>query len=69
MMDLLDVVMKTIASDMAVNAQSVTKADSEKLTLKRDAHGILWSYDANGKKVGRVFEHGDDSKIDEIEEI
>lgn len=69
MMSLLDLVMKTIASDRAVNEQNVTKAESEKLTLKRDAHGTLWSYDANGKKVGRVFEHGDDSKIDEIEEI
>lgn len=69
MMNLLDLVKKTIASDRAVNTQNVTKADSEKLTLKRDAHGILWSYDANGKKVGRVFEHGEDSKIDEIEEI
>jgi hypothetical protein len=69
MMNLLDLVKKTIASDRAVNEQNVTKADSEKLTLKRDAHGILWSYDANGKKVGRVFEHGDDSRIDEIEEI
>lgn len=67
MMNLLDIVMKTIASDRAVNAQNVTK--SEKLTLKRDEHGILWSYDANGKKVGRVFEHGEDSNIDEIEEI
>ena len=64
-MNLLDIVMKTIESDRAVNGHNVTKAD--KLTLKRDEHGTLWSYDANGKKVGRVYEHGDD--IDEIKEI
>ncbi len=67
--NLLNLVMNTISSDREVNEKNVKKADSDKLTLKRDANGTLWSYNANGEKVGRVFEHGEDEKIDEIEEI
>lgn len=66
--DIFDLVAGTIAFDQEVNAQSVEKAASE-LTFKRDENGILWSYDASGRKVGRIYEHGDDSKIDTIKEI
>ena len=64
--DLLAMVTETLAADQAVSTQSVEKAA---LTFKRDESGALWSYDVKtGKKVGRIFEHGD-SHIDEIEEV
>lgn len=66
--DIFDLVAGTIANDRKINAQSVEKAASE-LTFKRDENGILWSYDASGRKVGRIYEHGDDSKLDTIKEI
>lgn len=35
--------------------------DPEKLELKRDEKGILWSYNKEtGEKVGRIYEHGND---------
>lgn len=66
-MELFDLIASTLASDEKVNTQSVEKADSG-LTFKRDEKGILWSYDAAGNKVGRIYEHGD-SDIDKIKEI
>ena len=66
--DIFDLVAGTVAYDQKVNAQHVGKSESD-LTFKRDEHGILWSYDASGKRVGRIYEHGDDSKIDTIKEI
>lgn len=66
-MELFDLISGTLAADEKVNTQSVEKADNG-LTFKRDEHGVLWSYDASGKKVGRIFEHGDDT-IDEIDEV
>lgn len=66
-MELFDLIASTLASDEKVNTQSVEKADSG-LTFKRDEKGILWSYDAAGNQVGRVYEHGD-SDIDKIREI
>lgn len=68
MNDIFDLVAGTVANDLKVNAQHVEKADSD-LTFQRDENGILWSYDASGKKVGRIYEHGDDSKLDTIKEI
>ena len=65
--DLFDLVAGTIASDRQVNT-SVFKGEPG-LTFQRDEHGILWSYDQTGKKVGRIHEHGDDSKLDTIKEI
>lgn len=66
-MELFDLICGTLANDEKVNAQSVEKAD-DRLTFQRDEDGVLWSYDAAGKKVGRIYEHGDDS-IDEIKEV
>ena len=66
-MELFDLICGTLAEDEKVNAQSVEKAD-DRLTFKRDEDGVLWSYDSAGNKVGRIFEHGDDS-IDEINEV
>lgn len=66
---LLDIVASTLDSDERVNTQSVAKSDDSNLTFKRDENGILWSYDEAGKKVGRIYEHGDDSKLDTIKEI
>jgi len=66
-MELFDLICGTLAEDEKVNAQSVEKED-DSLTFQRDEDGVLWSYDAAGKKVGRIFEHGDDS-IDEITEV
>lgn len=64
--NLLDIVLDTLAADQAASTQSVEKAT---LTFKRDEKGVLWSYDVKtGKKVGRIFEHGD-SQIDKIEEV
>lgn len=55
-------------------AKSNNTGGKPQLTLKRDENGILWSYNAAGEKVGRVYEHGDtdtrkSAHIDEIEEI
>ena len=66
-MELFDLICGTLAEDEKVNAQSVVKADTG-LTFKRDEDGVLWSYDAAGNKVGRIYEHGDDN-IDEINEV
>lgn len=67
-MELFDLICGTLAEDEKVNAPSVEKAADSGLTFKRDEKGILWSYDASGKKVGRIFEHGEDT-IDKIEEV
>lgn len=67
-MELFDLISATLAEDEKVNAQSVEKADTG-LTFKRDEKGVLWSYDAAGNKVGRIFEHGDNDNIDEIKEV
>lgn len=67
-MELFDLICGTIANDEKVNAQSVEKADTG-LTFKRDEDGVLWSYDAAGNKVGRIYEHGDNDNIDEIKEV
>lgn len=66
-MELFDLICGTLAEDEKVNAPSLAKADSG-LTFQRDEAGVLWSYDASGKKVGRIFEHGEDT-IDKIEEV
>lgn len=67
-MSLFDLIAGTLAEDEKVNTQSVEKADSG-LTFKRDEDGVLWSYDAAGNKVGRIYEHGDGDNIDEIKEV
>lgn len=67
-MALFDLISATLAEDEKVNTQSVEKADSS-LTFKRDEDGVLWSYDAAGNKVGRIYEHGDNDDIDEIKEV
>lgn len=64
--NLFDLIAGTVAFDQQAST-SVAKGDSE-LTFQRDENGILWSYDASGKKVGRIFEHGD-SQIDKIREV
>lgn len=66
-MELFDLIASTLAEDEKVNKQSVEKADSG-LTFKRDEKGVLWSYDAAGNKVGRIYEHGD-SDVDTVKEI
>lgn len=67
-MDLYELIESTLDSDEKVNNQTVEKADTG-LTLKRDEDGVLWSYDASGNKVGRIYEHGDNDNIDEIKEV
>ena len=67
-MELFDLISATLAEDEKLNAQSLEKADSD-LTFKRDEDGVLWSYDAAGNKVGRIYEHGDNDNIDEIKEV
>ena len=67
-MELFDLIAGTIAADERMSTQSVEKADNG-LTFKRDEDGVLWSYDSAGKKVGRIFEHGDNDNIDEINEV
>lgn len=67
-MALFDLISATLAEDEKVNAQSLEKAD-DRLTFKRDEDGVLWSYDAAGNKVGRIYEHGDNDNIDEIKEV
>lgn len=66
-MELFDLICGTLAEDEKVNAHSVGKSDSG-LTFQRDEAGVLWSYDASGNKVGRIFEHGEDT-VDKIEEV
>lgn len=62
---LLELIAKTVAFDEKESADVI---DEPELTFKRDEDGILWSYEVQtGKKVGRVFEHGDDTA--ESEEI
>ena len=67
-MALFDLISGTLAADERMSTHSVEKAD-ERLTFKRDEDGVLWSYDSAGNKVGRIFEHGDNDSIDEIEEV
>lgn len=67
-MELFDLISGTLAADERMSTQSVEKAD-DGLTLKRDEDGVLWSYDSAGNKVGRIFEHGDNDNIDEINEL
>ena len=67
-MELFDLISGTLAADERMSTHSVEKADTG-LTFQRDEDGVLWSYDAAGKKVGRIFEHGDNENIDEIEEV
>lgn len=67
-MELFDLISGTLAADERMSTQSVEKAD-DRLTFKRDEDGVLWSYDAAGNKVGRIFEHGDNDNIDEINEV
>lgn len=67
-MELFDLISGTLAADERMSTQSVEKADSG-LTFKRDEDGVLWSYDAAGNKVGRIYEHGDNDSIDEIHEV
>ena len=56
--DFLEMIQKTAEFDRKVST-SVEKEDA--LTFKRDEDGVLWSYDVKtGKKVGRIYEHGDD---------
>lgn len=67
-MELFDLISGTLAADERMSTNSVEKAD-DRLTFKRDEDGVLWSYDAAGNKVGRIFEHGDNEDIDEITEV
>ena len=67
-MELFNLICGTLANDEKVNTPSVEKADSS-LTFKRDEDGVLWSYDAAGNQVGRIYEHGDTDTIDEINEV
>lgn len=57
-MELYDIICKTLDNDEKFNSQC-EEDDGERLTFKRDEEGILWSYDASGNKVCRIFEHGD----------
>lgn len=67
-MELFDLISATLAEDEKVNAPSLAKAD-DRLTFKRDEDGVLWSYDAAGNKVGRIYEHGANDDIDDIKEV
>lgn len=67
-MELFDIICKTLANDEKVSTKS-DEDDGERLTFKRDENGVLWSYDSAGNKVGRIYEHGDDDHIDQIEEV
>lgn len=67
-MGLFDLISGTLAADERMSTQSVEKADTD-LTFQRDEDGVLWSYDAAGNKVGRIYEHGDNDAIDEIKEV
>lgn len=67
--NLQDIIASTLAFDEQANGQSVEKSAASELTFERDENGILWSCDESGNKVGRVYEHGDDSQLDTIKEI
>lgn len=65
---LLELVKKTVAADKEVS--SPVEKENQDLTFRRDENGVLWSYDVKtGEKVGRIFEHGNDSQIDKITEV
>lgn len=66
--ELFEMLAKSVARDKAASTQSVGKSNAPALTFKRDEKGVLWSYDETGKKVGRIFEHGD-SQIDTVKEV
>ena len=66
-MSLLDIIYGTLSADERMSTL-LEKADAD-LTFKRDEDGVLWSYDAAGNKIGRIFEHGDNENIDEINEV
>lgn len=55
MEDIFESIRKTLVHDQQVSTQK----EDNGLTLKRDEHGVLRSYDADGKPVGRIYEHGD----------
>ena len=55
--DLLELIQKTAEFDRQA---STSEDDGDELTFERDEDGILWSYDKTGKKVGRIYEHGDE---------
>lgn len=58
MSDLFDSIKKTLEFDKEVSKKEET---GPAITFERDENGVLWSYDAKtGKKIGRIFEHGDD---------
>lgn len=45
------------------NTKFDSDVDPKDITFKRDEKGILWSYDMKtGKKIGRIYEHGDQDK-------
>lgn len=68
-MELLDLISGTLAADERMSTPNVEKSAASGLTLKRDEDGVLWSYDSAGNKVGRIYEHGDNDDIDEINEV
>ena len=68
-MDLLNLISGTLAEDERMSTPNVEKSATPGLTFKRDEDGVLWSYDAAGNKVGRIYEHGDNDDIDEINEV
>ena len=68
-MSLLDLISGTLAADERMSTPRVEKAAPPGLTFKRDEDGVLWSYDTAGNKVGRIYEHGDNGNIDEINEV
>ena len=68
-MALFDLICSTLEADERMSTPNVEKAAGSGLTLKRDEDGVLWSYDASGNKVGRIYEHGDNDNIDEIKEV
>lgn len=55
--ELLEMIQKTAEFDRQA---STSEDDGDGLTFERDEDGVLWSYDNTGKKVGRIYEHGDD---------
>lgn len=68
-MELFDLISGTLAADERMSTPRVEKAATPGLTFKRGEDGVLWSYDAAGNKVGRIYEHGDNDDIDEISEV
>lgn len=68
MEELFELLAKSVAADEEFNARNMEKSDSPALTFKRDENGVLWSYDAAGNKVGRIFEHGD-NQFDLVDEV